>query len=73
MPSPEPSTNVPKSLTNDAPLTAPRIVNGLTMHPRKKVNVWLFALPLLPDFVALLVFAGLGLRRMLGYLDVRLK
>jgi hypothetical protein len=69
MPSPEPPRDVPKSLTDDATATAPRIVNGLTVRPPKKVNVWLFGLLLLPDFVALPVLAGLGMHRLLRYLD----
>ncbi len=68
---PEPPRNVPKSLTNDAAATAPQIVNGLTVRPRKQVNLWLFGLCLLPDFAALLVIAGLGMHRLLRYLDTK--
>jgi hypothetical protein len=49
---------MPKSHSDDATATAPHIVNGLTVHPRKKVNPWQFGLLLLPDFAALLVLAG---------------
>jgi hypothetical protein len=62
---------VPKSLIDDAAAAAPLIVNGLTVRPRKQVNLWLFALCLLPDFAALLVIAGLGVHRLLRYLDTK--
>jgi len=68
MPSPEPPRDVPKSLTDDESAAPPRIVNGLTVRPPKKVNVWLFGLLLLPDFVALPLLAGLGMHRLLRYL-----
>ena len=63
--------DMPKSHTDDATAAAPHIVNGLTVHPRKKVNPWQFGLLLLPDFAALLVLAGLGMHRMLRYLDTQ--
>jgi hypothetical protein len=47
---------------------APRIVNGLTVRPRKQTNPWLLGLLLLPDFVAIPVLVGLGLHRLLRYL-----
>jgi hypothetical protein len=51
---------------------APRIVNGLTVRPREpreQTNPWLLGLLLLPDFVAIPVLVGLGLHRLLRYLD----
>ena len=69
MPSLEPPLrDVPKSLIDDATATAPRIVNGLTVRPSKKVNPWLFGLLFLPDFVALPFLVGLGMHRLLRYL-----
>ena len=48
----------------------PRIVNGITVRPREKVNVWLWvALLLTPDFVLMalgVVLATFGLRRYLA-------
>lgn len=74
MPSPEPPLrDVPKSLTDDQIAAAALIVNGLTVRPSKQVNPWLCALCLLPDFVALPVLAGLGMHRLLRYLDTQRK
>jgi hypothetical protein len=65
---------MPMLLTDDTAATAPLIVNGLTVHPRKKVNAWQFGLLLLPDFAtALLVLVGLGVHRLLRYLDAQRK
>jgi hypothetical protein len=66
-----PSRDVPESMTDDAAATAPRIVNGLTVRPRKRVNPWLYGLLLLPDFAVLLVIVGLGMHRLLRYLDTK--
>jgi hypothetical protein len=55
----------------DAPATAPLIVNGLTVRPRQKVNLWRYGILVLPDFAMVLVIAGLGTRRLLQYLDVK--
>jgi len=63
----------PKSLPDHATVTAPRIVNGLTVRPRKQINAWYYGLLLLPDFAALLVVVGLGMHRMLRYLDAKRK
>lgn len=69
----EPSSrDVPKSLS-DAAVAAPRIVNGLTVRPRKQVNLWHYGLLSLPDFAALLIVAGLGMHRLLRYLDTKRK
>jgi hypothetical protein len=57
--------------SDDAAATAPRIVNGLTVRPRKQVNLWHYGLLLLPDFAALLIIAGLGMHRLLRYLDTK--
>jgi hypothetical protein len=63
--------DLPKSLTGDASAMAPRIVNGLTVRPRKHTNPWLLGLLLLPDFVAIPILGGLGLHRLLRYLDTK--
>ena len=67
----EPRRDVTVSLStgDDAGATAPRIVNGLNVRPRKKVNLWPYGLLLLPDFALPLVIAGLGMRGLLRYLD----
>jgi hypothetical protein len=60
------------SITNDdATATAPLIVNGLTVRPREKVNLWRYGILFLPDFAVLLVIVGLGMRRLLRYLDAK--
>ncbi len=64
----EPPRDVPKSLTDEVIATAPHVVNGLTVRPRKQVNPWLFGLLLLPDFAVLLILVGLGMHRLLRYL-----
>jgi hypothetical protein len=56
---------------DDAPATAPLIVNGLTVRPREKVSLWYCGISLLPDFAVLIVAAGLGVRQLLRYLDAR--
>ena len=56
---------------DDAPATAPLIVNGLTVRPRQKVNVWHYGILFLPDFALLLVIASLGMHRLLRYLDAK--
>jgi hypothetical protein len=61
-----------RTVADNATSTTPRIVNGLTVRPREKVNVWPYvAITLLPDFAALLVIAGLGMHRLLRYLDAK--
>ena len=47
----------PRTINNDATATAPLIVNGLTVRPREKVNVWRYGILFLPDFALLLVIA----------------
>ena len=59
------------STDDDATVTAPLIVNGLTVRPREKVNLWRYGILFLPDFAALLVVAGLGMRRLLRHLDAK--
>jgi hypothetical protein len=49
--------------------TAPVIVNGLTIRPRERVNLWRYGILFLPDFALALVIAGLGMHRLLRYLD----
>jgi hypothetical protein len=61
----------PRTINNDATATAPLIVNGLTVRPREKVKLWRYGILFLPDFAVLLVIAGLGMRRLLRYLDAK--
>jgi hypothetical protein len=65
----EPRRAVAVTTDDDATATAPRIVNGLTVRPREKVNLWRYGILFLPDFALLLIIAGLGMRRLLRYLD----
>ena len=65
------ATGLAKSLTGDASAMAPRIVNGLTVRPRKQINPLSLGLLLLPDFVAIPVLVGLRLHRLLRYLDTK--
>ena len=67
----EPPRDAPKLLTDDAATTAPQIINGLTVHPRKQPNLWLWGLLLLPDFAALLVLIGIGMHRLLRHLGTK--
>jgi hypothetical protein len=60
-----------RTTDDDAIATAPLIVNGLTVRPRQKVNLWRYGILFLPDFVMVLAIAGLGTRRLLRYLDAR--
>jgi hypothetical protein len=60
-----------RTTDDDAIATAPLIVNGLTVRPREKVNLWRNGILFLPDFAVLLVIAGLGMRRLLRYLDAK--
>lgn len=62
----------PQLLTDGgAAAAAPLIVNGLTVRPREKVNLWHYGILFLPDFAMLLVIFGLGMRRLLRYLDAK--
>jgi hypothetical protein len=61
----------PGTTDDDATATAPRIVNGLTVRPREKVNLWRYGILFLPD-VALL-FVIVGVHRLLRYLDANIK
>jgi hypothetical protein len=65
--------DVPRSPTDDASIIGPDIVNGLTVRPRKQVNVWLYGLFLLPDFAALLILVSVGVHRLMRYLDTKRK
>ena len=65
------SVEIPRTTENGATATAPVIINGLTVRPREKVTPWLYAIVFLPDFAVLLVIAGLGMRRLLRYLDAK--
>ncbi len=75
MTSMEPRRTMAESRTtdDDATAAAPLIVNGLTVRPREKVNLWRYGILFLPDFAVLLVIAGLGMRQLLRYLDAREK
>jgi hypothetical protein len=67
----EPSQpDVQRSPTDGATATSPHIVNGLTVRPRKQINLRLYGLLLLPDFAGLLVLVGLGMHRLLRYLGI---
>jgi hypothetical protein len=65
------STEPQRTTDDEAAATAPLFVNGLTARPRQKVNLWHYGILLLPDFAVLLVIAGLGMRRLLRYLDAK--
>ncbi|WP_159008431.1 hypothetical protein [Bradyrhizobium sp. S69] len=67
----EPQRLVAESSTTDATATAPLIINGVTVRPREKINLWHYGILFLPDFALLLVIAGLGMRRLLRYLDAK--
>jgi hypothetical protein len=62
-----PPRNLPKSLTDDATAAAPRIVNGLTIRPREKINLWRHGILFLPD-LALVVSSILCAVASLPYL-----
>jgi hypothetical protein len=65
----EPPREEPKLLA-DAAMPAPRIVNGLTVRPRERVNVWLWVVLLMPDIMALfVVLVAIGMHRLLRYPD----
>ena len=69
----EPRRAVAKSsgTNDDATATAPLIVNGLTVRPREGDNLWRYGILFLPDFAVFLVIVGLGVRRLLRYLDAK--
>jgi hypothetical protein len=50
----------------------PRIVNGLTVRPREKINVWCWVgFFLLPDVAALFVLIAIAMHRLLRYLGTK--
>jgi hypothetical protein len=61
------------TIDDDATATAPLIVNGLTVRPPEKVNLWRYGILFLPDFAVLLAIVGLGMRRLLKYLGAKRK
>jgi hypothetical protein len=61
----------PHTINDYATATAPLIINGLTVRPREKVNLWRYGILFLPDFAVVLVIAGLGMGRLLRYLDAK--
>jgi hypothetical protein len=68
--------SVPHTVGDDATSTAPRIVNGLTVRPREKVNVWrivgfFFGSVFIPEAMALIAIAVFGVRRILGRRESR--
>jgi hypothetical protein len=64
----EPPREEPE-LPADAAIPAPRIINGLTVRPRERVNLWLWLLVLMPDIMGLFVLVAIGMHRLLRYLD----
>jgi hypothetical protein len=67
----EPPREAPKSLA-DAAVSAPRIVNGLTVRPRKRADAWYWmGYLLMPDIVALFVLVAIGMHRLSRYLDFK--
>jgi hypothetical protein len=63
----------PGTTDDDATAASPRIVNGLTVRPREKVNLWRYGILFLPDVALLFVIVGLGVHRLLRYLDANIK
>jgi len=63
--------NALRSPTGDTTAPVPHIVNGLTVRPRKQVNLWQYGLLLLSDFGALLILAALGVHHLLRYLGTK--
>jgi len=65
--------DVPSHSAANAAIPVPRIVNGLTVRPRKQVNVWHWVLCLLPlpDIVALAVLVAIGSHRLSRYLEAK--
>jgi hypothetical protein len=62
----------PRKTGDDATSAAPRIVNGITVRPREKMNSWrYFGILFLPDIALLFVIIGLGMHRLLRYLDAK--
>lgn len=66
----------PRTIGDDATSTTPRIVNGLTVRPRKKFNVWkglgiFLGFTLVPDVVVFLAMIPFAVRRILKYLDAK--
>ena len=62
------SMDPPRTSDDDAiPLTAPRIVNGLTVRPREKVNLWYVGFFFLPDVLLLFVGIGFGMHRLMRF------
>ena len=61
----------PRTTGDEAIPATPRIVNGLTVRPREKVNPWAFGALFLPDMLALFALVAFGMYRLLRYLDAR--
>jgi len=60
--------------TGDDAISTPRIVNGLSVRRREKVDLWtvLFLGSLfLPDILLLLAMVPFGVRRILKYLEAK--
>ena len=61
-----PHADVPRE---DGSPIEPRIVNGLTVRPREKVNLWYVGFFFSPDIVLLFIGIGLGVHRLMRFLD----
>jgi hypothetical protein len=62
----------PRATGDRATPTTPRIVNGLPVRHREKVNVWGFvAILFVPGIWLLFALVFLGVHRLLRYLDAR--
>jgi hypothetical protein len=61
----------PHTSGDEATSIAPRIVNGLCVRRREKVNVWVFGILFLPDVLTLFALVAFGVYRLLRYLDAR--
>jgi hypothetical protein len=60
----------PRQSGDDAATATPRIVNGITVRPREKINPWLWLGALvLPDIAFFFLAIVFGVHRLLRYLD----
>lgn len=69
----EPCQMMSPTTDDGAPAKAPRIVNGLTVRPREKGNLWSTLWPygilFIPDIVALFALVVIGIHRLVRYHD----
>ena len=61
----------PRITGDEAASATPRIVNGLPVRRREKVNAWVFGILFLPDVLTLFALVAFGVYRLLRYLDAR--